>query len=87
MTLLEARQIYLAAGGDPYHEANQWGSIHREIEAVVAAPTLAAAADVIRWWDCWLLRREPAEAFARRVRSKAKGLVAPRPHSTSHPSG
>ena len=74
MNLEEARRIYLAAGGDPDHEPTQWAAVHHEMQAVAAAPTLAAAAEVIRWWDCWHFRGEPAEAFARRVRAVAAKL-------------
>lgn len=72
MTLDEAKRIYIAAGGPDDHNQVDWVDIHREIEAMIAAPSNFAAGRIIDWWGCW----EPkytATAFAKRVRDAAKG--------------
>lgn len=67
MTSQEARQLYVGAGGPDDHHPSEWDSIHREMEAVVAATSDRAAGRVIDWWGCWD-RKLTATAFARRVR-------------------
>lgn len=43
MTLEEARNLYISAGGPDDHGPDEWQDIHREIEAVVAARSDRAA--------------------------------------------
>lgn len=69
MTIERAREIYLVAGGDRYHDEAQWPVIRAEMDALVAAPGIDEAAKIIEYWDCWYYRGEPASAFAARVRS------------------
>ena len=68
MTREQSRNLYIAAGGWPDHSESQWGKIHKEMQAVVAATTEKDAAAIIDWWGCW--RSEyTAIAFAQRVRA------------------
>lgn len=67
MTIDRAKQLYIGAGGPSNHSPDEWASIHREIEAIVAAKSDRAAGRVIDWWGCWD-RRHTATEFVRRVR-------------------
>ena len=67
ITLEIAKKLYIKAGGETSHSANEWWYIHNEMEAVIAAPSDRAAANVIGWWDCWD-DKYTAIKFARRVR-------------------
>lgn len=67
MTIDRAKQLYIGAGGPSNHSPDEWASIHREIEAIVAAKSDRAAGRIITWWECWN-GRHTATAFARMVR-------------------
>jgi len=67
MTRTEARRLYIAAGGPSDHSPGEWESIHREMDAIVAAGSDRAAGRTIAWWGCWD-RTYTATAFARSVR-------------------
>jgi hypothetical protein len=68
MTLETAKQIYIDAGGYMYHSESEWASVHKEMEAIVAASSNRSAAKIIEWWCCWD-RNYTATAFAKRVRA------------------
>jgi hypothetical protein len=68
MTLIEAKNLYIEAGGPDDHGASEWEDIHKEIQALVEAKSDRAAGKTILWWDCWDAKYT-ATAFARRVRN------------------
>ena len=68
MSMSEARRLYTAGGGEwECHRDEEHEAIRGELERVVAARTLGAAAEVIRWWD----GIEAAVTFARKVLAAA----------------
>jgi hypothetical protein len=82
MTLDQAKQLYIAAGGPKDHTDFDWQEIHKEIEAVVAAKSDRAAGSIIFWWDCWR-KGHTATAFARKIREDWKQMngIADEPKS------
>lgn len=73
MTQDQAKKLYIAAGGPDDHSDREWMDIHQEMEAICAAKSDRAAANTIRWWDCWD-PKYTATAFARRVRQAYRNL-------------
>lgn len=67
MTLLQAKRLYIGAGGPDDHSDSEWAKIHQEMGAVVSAKTEYAAGRIISWWGCWHPQYTQT-AFARRVR-------------------
>lgn len=67
MTLEEARNLYIGAGGPDDHQPSEWESIHHEIEAIVSAKSDQSAGKTILWWGCWD-GKFTATKFARKVR-------------------
>jgi hypothetical protein len=61
-------ELYLNAV-DPEAEFGdrEWEAIHKEMLAVVTAPSDRRAANIIRWWGCWD-RKFSATACARKIR-------------------
>jgi hypothetical protein len=80
MTLSQAKQLYIGAGGPSDHSDSEWQDIHKEMKAIVDAKSDRTAGKTILWWDCWD-KKYTATAFARRVRqSHANSLnQTPRP--------
>jgi hypothetical protein len=53
-----------------------WSAVRAEMEAVVAAPTAAAAAEVIDWWHRnWAEAHDTPARAARRIRSAARRIL------------
>ena len=72
MTIIQAKELYLSvAGEDARYLESEWEDIHKEMEDVVSAKSDRAAANIIRWWDCWD-EKYTATQFARRLRNKWK---------------
>ena len=69
MTVKQARKLYLSVDPNPAFcdTLNEWAEIHREMIAVISAPTDRSAGRLIDWWGCWS-PRFTATAFARRLR-------------------
>jgi len=60
----------------PGEGANWWGQVQREIEAVVAAPSAAAAAGVIAWWhQVWRDVGDTPVRAAGRIRTQARRVL------------
>ena len=74
MTIAQAKEIYVFAGGNPDHSESEWNDITKEINAVVNARSDRAAGQIIQWWGCWD-RKLTATAFARKVRLKYHSVV------------
>jgi hypothetical protein len=68
MTLQQAKQLYIGAGGRTDHWESEWKDIHQEMNALVSAKSDRAAGKLIEWWDSWD-RECTATAFARKVRN------------------
>lgn len=67
MTRNQARHLYIHAGGPDDHSEAEWEEIHREMQAIIDAPSDRAAGRIVSWWGCWS-KTNTATAFARRVR-------------------
>lgn len=53
-----------------------WVDVHQELEAVIAAPTTAAAAEVIAWWhQVWQYVGDTPARAAGRIRRHAKSVL------------
>lgn len=67
LTMKQAKQLYIDAGGPDDHGDEEWADIQKEMEAILNAPTDFKAGQLIQWWGCWD-RKLTATAFARRIR-------------------
>jgi hypothetical protein len=53
-----------------------WADVQAELEAVIAAPTIAAAADVIAWWhQVWTTVGDTPARAAGRIRRHAASVL------------
>lgn len=79
MSLDQVMRIYQQAidpAATEGYGASWWASVQAELEAVIAAPTVAVAASIIDWWhhDWRAVADTPARA-AGRVRRVARKVV------------
>jgi hypothetical protein len=68
---------------DPKADAGEgsswWAEVHAEIEAVVAAPSVKAASEVIAWWHLvWQDVGDSPVRAAGRIRSRAVSVLKTR---------
>lgn len=64
----------------PAEGVDWWNEVRCEIEAVIAAPTAAAAADVITWWhQVWRDVGDTPARAAGRIRKQARHVLGARP--------
>lgn len=73
MTIAQAKRLYRGAGSDTQHSKEEWKSIRKEMEIIVAAESDRAAGKTIYWWGCWDWSLT-ATSFARKVRELARKL-------------
>lgn len=73
------KSIYRQAIDSGAHDAEGeawWAEVAAEMQAVIDAPSIAAAAQVIAWWHHdWASVGDTAACAARRMRSAASRLV------------
>jgi hypothetical protein len=79
MTRDQAMLIYQRAidrGADAGEGAAWWAEVQAELEAVIAAPTTAAAAGVIAWWhQVWKDVGDTPARAASRIRRHAASVL------------